>query len=234
LKNDRLSDDVYSLWLQAGITQWKPGQFVMVYPNDPSKLLGRPISICESNVNGDIRLVFRIVGAGTGQFAALGVGESVNVLGPLGNGFPTPGLDRHCEYKVTKLDSTLRALDKDVVQVFPSAGAIAHSVLVGGGIGIPPMLGLAKSLTGEKIFFAGYRDAHTFLTDEAEQYAQTIIATDDGSVGYHGNAVACAAEFFDLKHISAATIDDGVSPLTDGAGTSTNIASFDADRKSVV
>jgi dihydroorotate dehydrogenase electron transfer subunit len=210
LKNEPLSDDVYSLWLQAGIMQWRAGQFVMVYPNDASKLLGRPISICEGNASGDIRLVYRVVGAGTGQFASLVEGESVDILGPLGNGFPQVASSK--QQTTDEIDdSHCKSIDSiQFLEVGASAVSktdnVTRSILFGGGIGIPPMLGLAKSLPGEKIFFAGYRDAHTFLADEARVYVQTVIATDDGSVGFHGNVVSCAEEYFGTQEGGVPTI----------------------------
>jgi dihydroorotate dehydrogenase electron transfer subunit len=159
------------------------------------------------------------VGAGTEQFASLSEGDCINILGPLGNGFPTSEGGSHCERKaITPHKSLVKNIANDSETIrstrmysqietnaIQNLGSVlqpsqtrntSHSILFGGGIGIPPMLGLAQSLMGEKIFFAGYRDAHTFLADEARGYAQTVIATDDGSVGYHGNAVACARSYY--------------------------------------
>ena len=59
--------------------------------------------------------------------------------------------------------------------------------LIGGGIGIPPMLELAKQLKGEKQIIIGYRDSDTFLDKELEQNGKVYIATEDGSIGTKGN-----------------------------------------------
>ena len=64
-----------------------------------------------------------------------------------------------------------------------------HAVLLGGGIGIPPMLELAKALPGEKTIVLGYRDADTFLAKEFEAYGKVVIASDNGAVGVKGNVV---------------------------------------------
>lgn len=65
-------------------------------------------------------------------------------------------------------------------------------ILIGGGIGVPPLLQLAKELEGEKEVFLGFRSV-PILTDEfTAAGAKVHIATDDGSVGYHGTAVALA------------------------------------------
>ena len=156
---EKLAEGIYSMWLDApeAAAEAKPGQFIAVYTNDPSKLLPRPISICEvDKENGRLRIVYRIAGAGTLEFSKYGAGDQLDIMGPLGNGF------------------TLK--DK-------------KAFIVGGGIGIPPMLELAKNLDCEKIAVLGYRDAETFLADEIGKYAEVVLASDDGSVGTKGNVI---------------------------------------------
>lgn len=63
------------------------------------------------------------------------------------------------------------------------------SLLVGGGIGVPPLLETCKQLKGEKIVVLGFRSG-SFLAEEFEKYgARVYISTDDGSVGFKGNVV---------------------------------------------
>ena len=62
------------------------------------------------------------------------------------------------------------------------------ALIIGGGIGIPPLLELAKQLTCEKDIVLGYRDA-TFLNKEFEKYGKVYISTEDGSVGRKGNVI---------------------------------------------
>ena len=64
-----------------------------------------------------------------------------------------------------------------------------NAILIGGGIGIPPMLQLAKQIKGDKTIVVGYRDADMFLDKELEKYGRLVIATDDGSVGTKGNVI---------------------------------------------
>lgn len=154
-----LSEGIYSLWLEAGeiAREAVAGQFVSLYCADGARLLPRPISLCEiDRENGRIHLVYRVAGKGTEEFSHLAPGDCIEVLGPLGNGFPLT--------------------DK-------------KAVLVGGGIGVPPMVELARQLPGEKVLVMGYRTSDTYLEDELRAIAPLYIATDDGSKGTHGTVV---------------------------------------------
>ncbi|MEG2304309.1 MAG: dihydroorotate dehydrogenase electron transfer subunit [Lachnospiraceae bacterium] len=161
VSQEPLATGIYSLWLQSEhlADTAKAGQFLSVYTKDSSKLLPRPISICEVNVpHKQVRIVYRVTGTDTGteQFAALKAGDTIEVLGPLGNGFP--------------IESSIEAC------------------LIGGGIGIPPMLELAKTLSCKKDIVVGYKD-ELFLQEELAQQGTVYIATEDGSAGIKGNVV---------------------------------------------
>ena len=169
LSQEMLADGIYSLWIETeAALEAKPGQFVSVYTKDASKLLPRPISICEIDKDAKkLRLVYRVTGekTGTKQFSELKAGDTVPVIGPLGNGFP---------YE--------KAEGKKVF-------------LMGGGIGVPPILELAKQMKcEEKQIVVGYRDAHTFLKEEFEQNGKLYISTEDGSVGTKGNVMNAIQE----------------------------------------
>ena len=169
ISQEMLAPDIYSMWLQTeAASEAKPGQFISVYTNDGSKLLPRPISICEiDKAAGRLRIVYRVTGKDTGteQFSKMSAGDTVPVIGPLGNGFP---------YE--------KAEGKKVF-------------LMGGGIGVPPILELAKQMKCEKKqILAGYRDAQTFLREEFEQNGALYISTEDGSVGTKGNVMDAIRE----------------------------------------
>ncbi|MCI8769548.1 MAG: dihydroorotate dehydrogenase electron transfer subunit [Lachnospiraceae bacterium] len=157
-----VSEGIYSMWLSFPKEQDMaaiavPGQFISLYCQDGSRLLPRPISICEIDREmGRLRIVYRVAGKGTEEFSRLAVGDTVAVVGPLGNGFQK----------------------KD-----------GKSILIGGGIGIPPMLELAKSLEGEVSVVLGYRDGNLFLKEEFEPYAAVYVSTEDGSAGTKGNVI---------------------------------------------
>ena len=71
-----------------------------------------------------------------------------------------------------------------------------RAILIGGGIGVPPMLELAKQMDGEKTMIMGYRDKdNMFLKEEFEKLGEVKIATDDGSYGVHGTVVDAIREY---------------------------------------
>lgn len=166
LSQKETAPGIYDMWIETDIARdAAPGQFLCIYPKDRSTLLPRPISICE--ISGDkkaLRIVYRVAGAGTGEFSRYREGDGIAVMGPLGNGFPWK-----------------EAAGKRVF-------------LMGGGIGVPPILELAKQMDGEKQIIVGYRDAQTFLREDLEKYGSVFIATEDGSVGAKGNVMDAIRE----------------------------------------
>ncbi|MBQ6414787.1 MAG: dihydroorotate dehydrogenase electron transfer subunit [Butyrivibrio sp.] len=173
LSQKLLADGIFDLWLETEIAKDTcPGQFVGVYTVNKAALLPRPISVCEVNKEKTaIRLVYRVVGTGTAEFALYQPGDYMMILGSLGNGFPLE-----------------KAEGKRVV-------------LMGGGIGVPPLLETAKRLgegTNKKALevmtVMGYRNSETFLSDEFEKYSRLYIASDDGSVGTKGNVIDALKE----------------------------------------
>lgn len=164
INQQRIATGIYSMLLSAPeiAEQAVAGQFISVYTNDESKLLPRPISLCGIDRElGMLRLVYRVVGYGTEQFSGLVAGETVDILGPLGNGF-------------MKSDK--------------------KAILIGGGIGIPPMLQLARELSCEKSVVLGYRD-EIFLDDEFELYGKVYMSSEDGRHGVRGNVIDAIKEY---------------------------------------
>ena len=89
ISQEKIGDGIYDMWIETCNIAEKavPGQFISVYTKDASKLLPRPISICE--INGQqLRIVYRVVGGGTTEFSGYKAGDDIRILGPIGNGFP--------------------------------------------------------------------------------------------------------------------------------------------------
>lgn len=155
VQKKQLTSDVYSVVLECpGIaSQAVPGQFVHI--GVPGFQLRRPVSICELDETR-LRLVFQVRGAGTKALAALEPGASMDLLGPLGNGFPA----------------------------LPAGSKV---LLVGGGIGVPPLLALARRYGTDATALLGSRSQDAvILEDDFSQVCDTRIATDDGSRGRRG------------------------------------------------
>ena len=117
LRTEQLTEGIFRLTLNAPriAAAARPGQFVMASCGpglDP--LLRRPFSMHQVSRDGQVQILFKVVGRGTDLLARTRPGENLSLLGPLGRGF---------------------SLQTD--------GAIC---LVGGGMGIAPLLFLASRL----------------------------------------------------------------------------------------
>ena len=142
-----------------------PGQFVEVRVDDvPQVLLRRPISVnfvdCERN---ELWLLVAVVGEGTRRMARLQAGDAVSVVGPLGRGFAIQGGET----------------------ALPTG-----RLLVGGGVGVAPLLYLGavlKAAGTEPVFLLGARTANDLLMlDEFRKYGEVFVTTEDGSEGERG------------------------------------------------
>ena len=107
---------------------------------------------------GWIRVIYKVVGKGTAQMAQMTPGQKLDVLTGLGNGY----------------------------DLAPARGK--RIALVGGGVGIPPLYGLAKRLGGEAFCCVlGFnRASEIFYAEEFAQYGKVVLTTADGSAGVRG------------------------------------------------
>lgn len=107
---------------------------------------------------GWIRVIYKVVGKGTAQMAQMTPGQKLDVLTGLGNGY----------------------------DLAPARGK--RIALVGGGVGIPPLYGLAKRLGGEAFCCVlGFnRASEVFYAEEFARYGKVILTTADGSAGVRG------------------------------------------------
>ena len=113
--------------------------------------------MCIRDRLGILRLVFEIRGKGTAWLAQRQTGDNLDIVGPLGHGFP-------------------------------AADPAKKAVLVGGGIGTPPLLPVARFYGGNATVITGFRNGAAAILQEdfAAAGAHTVLCTDDGSAGFHG------------------------------------------------
>lgn len=155
IANEKLASNIYKMVVK-GDFEAKAGQFYMVKCFEDKTMLPRPISICDVTKD-TLTLLYAVVGKGTKIMAEKQVGETVEVLGPLGNGF--------------NINTNLPG---------------QKVALVGGGIGIAPLLYLAREMNAEIDLYLGFRD-ETYFVEDFRPYVKNIyVTTNDGSVGHKG------------------------------------------------
>lgn len=160
LENKRIADEIYSLTFAAEEEiAVRPGQFVMVGVGGFP--LRRPIAVCKAE-GERITVCYRLKGGGTRALAReYKTGEKLSVLLPLGNGFYV----KESEKKVA---------------------------VVGGGVGIFPLISAIRAYSKSKQVYAymGFRSrASVYMEFDMTRGEKLVIATDDGSVGFHGTGV---------------------------------------------
>lgn len=208
ISNREIADGIYRLILDSSAADEtetlcdgessvaKPGQFFNLYLGDKSMLLPRPISVCLAEKNR-ITLIYRVAGNGTGALSLYKEGDFIKISTPLGQGY--------------HMEAMFEALQQN-----PSGSKTI--ALVAGGLGVPPMLELAKTIRDHigtdgrfgLIAILGFREK-TFLTEELSGFCDEIyIATESGAEGFRGNVL----ELIESKRITADyTLSCGPKPM---------------------
>lgn len=188
VSKERMGDAVYMV-LEVGdmvrTTFQNPGQFIHIKCGE-GLLLRRPISVCscmEDDPSDLLAIVFEVRGEGTDWLAQRMEGEQLDVLGLAGNGF---NVKRDGRY-----------------------------LLVGGGIGVPPLLGCARSTGGRSTAVLGFRSRgkSVLLKSFQNDCAKVLIATDDGSMGYHGFADALVRQELEQDRAYDGVLACGPKPM---------------------
>ena len=172
MRQREIAPRIFEIVLAGRMVQkMKAGQFLHLRVPDASKLLRRPISISQiDKEKGEATIIYRVEGEGTALLSHLQEGDVVDTMGPQGNGF-----------------------DLSVV----SEGQIA--LLIGGGIGVPPLVETAKQLAQKgvrvvSVIGFAHKDA-VILEEELRQYSKVYVTTDDGSYGIHGYVSTVVDQF---------------------------------------
>lgn len=163
IKKTLLTDDVFEMVLEGPEVKFiqAPGQFINIKINDSLQpYLRRPMSICDYD-DTTVTIIFRVVGKGTALLSKKEVGDKLDCLIGLGNGFT--------------LTSQKKAL------------------LIGGGLGTPPLYKLAKELKKQGVEITvvlGFNSKEqVFYLDKFKALATTLVATIDGSLGTKGTVL---------------------------------------------
>ncbi|TWI55746.1 dihydroorotate dehydrogenase electron transfer subunit [Halalkalibacter nanhaiisediminis] len=164
-KQRALTSHVMEITCEGPLTKkmTEPGQFLHLRIDATDDLLlRRPISICDvDQKQGQVKMLYRVEGKGTARLAEKLEGMDIDVLGPLGNGFPL---------EVTKEGET--------------------ALLIGGGVGVPPLYYLSKQLKAKGvkvIHILGFQsEKDVFYKEEFTELGPTYVSTVDGSHGTKG------------------------------------------------
>lgn len=203
VSNRALTPLIYEMRLKGDTSAiTRPGQFVEL--SIEGLFLRRPISVCNFD-EGELTLVYKVVGKGTADMAAMQVGRKVDVLTGLGNGF---NADAECQ----------------------------RALLVGGGVGVPPLYRLARELLAkgrEVTVVLGFNTAAELFYEEEFKTlgVNLVVATVDGSKGVKGfvtDAIRESGVAFDyfyscgplpmLKALSQSVTADGELSLEERMG----------------
>ena len=158
LTNTPLTSSVYKMVLRGDTSAiTAPGQFVNIRLE--GKFLRRPISVCDYDAE-TLTLVYKVVGSGTEQMAAMNAGETLDILTGLGNGY----------------------------DLTPAGEA---PLLIGGGVGVPPLYHLAKRLLAQgkavHVILGFNTKEEIFFEEEFKALGCTVtVTTVDGSYGVKG------------------------------------------------
>lgn len=147
----------------------RPGQFLMIrISSQLDPLLRRPISI-HARENDLVEIFFQVAGRGTEILAEKKIGDTLDIIGPLGKGF--------------SIDERLKG---------------RRVLCVGGGRGIAPLYFLAKELracgASPMVLYGGNTAADIPLRTRFEEAGLSILcSTEDGSFGFKGFVTGLAA-----------------------------------------
>jgi len=153
----------------------KPGQFLNIRVSAGlSPLLRRPFSIHDVRA-GRLGILYEVVGEGSRIFSDKKVGEHTDIIGPLGSGFDYSQINKRQENQ---------------------------PILVGGGIGVAPLLFLAKAINSEnKTILLGAKCREQVLCEKEFKKAgcSVKITTDDGSLGFKGRVTDLLSKALQVK-----------------------------------
>ncbi|MDR1521693.1 MAG: dihydroorotate dehydrogenase electron transfer subunit [Streptococcaceae bacterium] len=161
----KLAPDIFEMKLFGNLVKKmkRAGQFLHIRVPRCDLLLSRPISLAQiDHKAGTCTIIYRVKGIGTKYFSKMKQEDSLDILGPLGNGF-----------------------DISVVNKKETA------LIIGGGIGISPLYELSKKLVAKGVrvihLFGFTTQKVMFYEKEFRALGEVRVSTDDGSYGVYGH-----------------------------------------------
>ncbi len=154
LLNENIAQNVYKMILEGDTSAiTNPGQFINIAIS--GLYLRRPISICDYDEK-TITIIYKVVGKGTEKMSLMEIGETLDILTGLGNGFNPEN----------------------------SKGT---ALLVGGGVGVPPLYNLAKQLDNPVVVLGFNSKEDVFYVEEFKKLTPHVfVSTADGTYGEKG------------------------------------------------
>ncbi len=201
IEKKALAEDIYSYTILCPEVAENASIGQFVQIKAEGYTLRRPISICSTDKEkGTIRLVFEVRGKGTDKITELNKGDLMDVIAPLGKGFTVP------------------------------AKKEGRVIVIGGGIGTPPMLDIAKQYGENCTAILGFRSFDRVILDKdyAATGAKTIVCTDDGSVGVKGTVIVPLTEEL-AKGDVAMVYACGPTPMLKAIVEATKAAGVDSE-----
>lgn len=167
IRNQEIANNIYEMILESKelAETSKAGQFLHLKLHDQAKTLRRPISIASIDTrHHQIVILYRVVGHGTLEMSTYTPKDSINVMGPLGNGFDT------------------ETIQKD-----------SRVLIIGGGIGVAPLYELAKQVSTKTnnvtMCFGFTTQGDIYYEAKFKQLGQVRYTTNDGTYGRQGYAL---------------------------------------------
>lgn len=206
--NEQVADGVFRMTFESGVAlELAAGEFMdFAVPGNPAQVLRVPISFSHAEAaSKTVQIEYAVVGDGTRRLSKMAPGDASTLVGPCGHGWCLPAKS-------------------------------GRALLVSGGIGIPPIVAASEMLSDAGIAFDAILGAQTAdkvvacdvdavrAAGSGDADCRVVVATDDGSLGYHGFTTGAMEELLSERSYGSAytcgptPMMAGVSRLAAGAG----------------
>lgn len=201
ISNEHIALDTFKMVMsapEAFLKDFKAGQFIhMEVPGRNELILRRPISV-HSVSESTVTVIYKVLGEGTKRLSELKTHDSIDIMGPIGNGFP---------------------MDDKYKKIALIGGGLGCA---------PLMSAPATDSSKEYHAFLGFGGKDMiYMTGDMENVCDSCaVSTDDGSFGFKGNSVQVLSEFLKDNSVDA-IFACGPTPMMKGlVALNTGIPTF--------